>query len=456
MATLTELVTKFSFEGDTGPLGEYNEGLDKAVLGLAAVATAAIAATAAVGAFALSVFDTLDPLVQLQRTTDVNIEKMQELGFIASVSGSDLNAITTTVDNLTTKIGEASLRGSEDFARLGISVRKANGELKTADEVLLEVGDRFRSMNLSLAQQRTLASSLGIDLSLIQLLNRSREEIASLSAQARELGVVSKAEGDALTDVNDTVTISKFAFDGLSRSLALGIAPELKNLALAFTDLIARNRDWIKNAAEATVEIAKALFGALDRLSPVLLALSAAFVVLKLATIDVAAVMAVLASPVLIWSAAIAAALLIIDDLIVAFQGGQSVIKDFFQEFLGINITPVLQAMVEQVNIMIDSLVERFMWFKEFVSGLWEDTVGVVQNIAGALGFGDSAEVNVNQGAQISGPATTPVVSQQNSINQSNTINITANNAEEARVGVESALNTQLRDADDALNNGAF
>jgi hypothetical protein len=51
--------------------------------------------------------------------------------------------------------------------------------------------------------------------------------------------------------------------------------------------------------------------------------------------------------------ALVAAGVLIIDDLITAAQGGQSVIRDFFMEFLGVDIAPILQKAYEDLKNFI-------------------------------------------------------------------------------------------------------
>jgi hypothetical protein len=61
------------------------------------------------------------------------------------------------------KIGDAAQKGSDDFARLGISVRDSNGQIKTADVILSEVSKRFNDLNLSMQEQQSFASALGID-----------------------------------------------------------------------------------------------------------------------------------------------------------------------------------------------------------------------------------------------------------------------------------------------------
>ena len=240
MAVVNELVTRFDFEGNLSPLAEFNSMLGSGIKIGAAFVGSVTAITGAIFAFSKAAFDAIDPTIQLSRTTGVAVEAIQELGFVASVSGSNLEAVQTSMQGLSEKIGEAAVRGNEDFQRLGINVRDAAGNVKGADRVLEELRGKFRG--LSQAEQIGFAQRLGIDRSLIQLLNRTGSEMDSLRARARALGVVTKEQGDLIADVNDSYTILGFAFDGLKRDIALGIAPEMKDFATVITDLIADNR----------------------------------------------------------------------------------------------------------------------------------------------------------------------------------------------------------------------
>lgn len=434
MAQVTELVTKFGFEGDISPLYDFNTELASSITVISGAVAAIAGLTAAFTALAISEIKALDPLVQLSRETGIAASRLQELGFIASVSGSSFDAMTASLIGLEQKIGEASIRGSEDFARLGISVRDANGNIKSADQVLEEVGRRFRSLGLSMAQQRTFAQTLGIDASLIQLLSGATGQLSELQEQVKDFGNISKEQADQIVATNDAITTTTRAFDGLRQQIVLGIGPDLEELTNGFTELILENADWVKAVAEDTIAVTKALIDSLERLTPVLGVIAAGFAAAKVAGMGFAGVMGIIASPIVLWTTAIVAGLAVLDDLIVAFNGGKSVIADFFQEFLGVDI----------VNVMR----QTWEWLKELFVDI-SDTVGTVM---GFLGFSDDNDINVNANGTIS--AAPGAVPSNVRIEQTNQITIQTTNAEEARIGVEQALQGQLRDAEDIMRRG--
>ena len=356
MAIVNEVITQFGFKGSAKPLTNYNAALGQSIKFLGASALAIKGLTVAFQAFVFRTTAALDPMIQLSRTTGVAVETMQELGFAASVSGSSLEAVQSSMGGLSEKIGEAAQRGSEDFARLGISVRKANGDVKSADEVFGELGKRFKDLDLSLGEQRSFAQKLGIDSTLIQLLNKSGAEVDALRVKAKALGVVSGADANLAASLNDSLTTLKFGFGAVQNAIAIGFAPQLKEMTSGFIDFLIANKTLITEGISKTISFVFELAKAMKRLMPVLVGIGLVFAASQVAAIGFGTVMATIFSPVVLITAGIVALLLIVDDLIVAFHGGNSVIANFFQSF-GIDIVPVLQVIVDAFLAMMDRII---------------------------------------------------------------------------------------------------
>lgn len=351
MAIATELITKFSFQGSSSPLNQYNASLVKGIGLVAGFATASIAASIAIGKWASNVLQSIQPLGDLAAQTGVAVEAIQELGYVASVSNSSAGALQSTLSGLSQKIGDAAQKGSAEFARLGISVRDSNGHVKTADKILGEVGSRFRQLNLSLSEQRSFASSLGIDASLITMLNKTSSEISGLRDKAREMGVLTGEQTGQALAYNDAMTTLKFGLDSVRRLIAVGLAPSMVELTEKFTDLIAKNKDWIINAAKSTIEVIGDIIDALVRMAPFIGAAVVGFVAFKVATLGLAGALSFLSIPAILIAALVVALFLAVEDLVVAFQGGQSVIRNFWLEFAGVDILPILRAIVKFIKL---------------------------------------------------------------------------------------------------------
>jgi len=371
MAQVTELITKFSFEGSTSPLKDYNSSLGKSVKLLGAMGAALGMAAFAVAKWASGVSQSLQPLFDLSEQTGVAVASIQELSFVAEQSGSSAQALESSLSGLGAKIGEAAQKGSEDFSRLGISVRDANGHVKSTDTILDEVGNSFKRLGLSMAEQQGFAEALGIDSSLISMLRQTSAETEKLKQRARDLGITLSPEDiKGLKEYNESIAEMDAAMSGLKNKIAVAIVPELEDLAESFSDLLAENQEWIVEGVEATVELVVDLVDALKRLAPFILATGAAFAVATIGTAGFATALGLVFSP----AAGILAALLILDDLIVAFQGGNSVIANLFQELLGFDIQPVLKTIVSGFK-------EAFKVVTELVTGLFDGIVKIFSGI---------------------------------------------------------------------------
>jgi len=103
------------FSGSTRPLENYNGNLGKSI-GLLAGMTAALGvAVVGINKWVTGVSQSLQPLIDLNAQTDVSVEKIQELSFIAEQSSSSTEALYSSISGLAAKIGEAAQKGSEDF-----------------------------------------------------------------------------------------------------------------------------------------------------------------------------------------------------------------------------------------------------------------------------------------------------------------------------------------------------
>ena len=347
MAVVTELITKFGFEGSTKPLKDYNNSLGESIKLLGAMGAAFGAATFAVAKWASGVSQSLQPLFDLSEQTGVAVASLQELSFAAEQSGSSSQALESSISGLSAKIGEAAQKGSEEFSRLGISVRDANGNVKDADAILGEVGNSFKRLGLSMSEQQGYAEALGIDPSLISMLSQTSAETDKLKQRARDLGItLSPEDKKGLKEYNESISEMDSAMSGLKNQIAVAIVPELEGLAEGFSDLLAKNNEWIVDGVEATVEFVVDLVDALKRLAPFILAAGAAFAIATIGTSGFAAALGFVLSPAVLITAGILAIALVLDDLIVAFRGGDSVIANFFEEFFGWDIQPLLKDIV--------------------------------------------------------------------------------------------------------------
>lgn len=145
------------------PLSAMNKniaGVRKAMSGVGAAGSrlgSAMLPFAAVGAgvaafAAKSVKGFLDTSGSLQDMSDrlgISAEKLQEWSYVAEKSGVDSESMQGSMEKLNKAIFSAG-SGKGDavklFKKLGISVRDANGKLKTSADLMPEIADAFKRM----------------------------------------------------------------------------------------------------------------------------------------------------------------------------------------------------------------------------------------------------------------------------------------------------------------------
>ena len=489
MAVVSELVSKFSFIGSLTPQKEFNANL-KLSVGLLAGAAAGIAAAAGgMFAFVSSQTQAADALTDFNAETGIAVERAQELGFAAMMTGSSAEAMTASLAGLSKVAGDASRglgRGRKAFDELGISVTDAAGNVKTADVLFNELRESFARLGTSAGAQKSIIASLGLDPSTLQLLNATSEEVDVLIEKAQALGVVTHEQAEAAAAFQDSLGIAQFGVSALGQQIAISLAPAMHGITDRFVDFLIANKDLIRDGLTWLGEVLVSTVGFIERMAPVALAAAAAFVAWQLATGGLVAILGVLLSPVVLITAGIVALLLIVDDLIVAFNGGQSVIRDFFLEFLGFDIVPIMQGIVDAFLWMIDTvsgLLEP--WFAA-LGGLFSAVINVFKgNFTGALddlklafaAFGDFVLGIVSgllpdwvlqylDGGQESAPGLSPNdaitiggggVSNSNStsnIDQQNQITVYSSDPKQAGAAVNDALQEQLRNAKTQANRG--
>lgn len=216
---------------------------------LAGFSSAVVAGAGLLYRWTNSVSEAIDPTIQLSRETNEAVETIQALGYAASVNGSSLDAVSSSLSEMNKRFGEFVRTGggpaAEVAIQLGLNLRKSNGEVKKASDVMLELNGKLS--RFSRAEQTDILDKLGINPSMIQLLTQSDSAISSLMQKAMDLGVVNKEQADQLAAYNDANTTLRFGLKSLQNQIAVGLTPALMDLVDGFTNWLASNKDLIQN-----------------------------------------------------------------------------------------------------------------------------------------------------------------------------------------------------------------
>lgn len=217
-----------SIRNNLGRLGDETRRVQGLLAGLGVSLT--------LGAFAALVkgaIDSADELNKLSQKIGISVEALSTLQFAAQLSDVGLDTLKTGLKGLSANLTEARSglgEGAALFQALGISVEESAGNLKSSDTILLEIADRFASVEDG-ATKTALAVKLfgksGMD--MIPFLNQGSSGIRALMQEAERLGLkLSTGTAQAAEAFNDNLTALKASTSGLGITLATELLAPLR------------------------------------------------------------------------------------------------------------------------------------------------------------------------------------------------------------------------------------
>lgn len=477
MAT-TELVTRFSFVGSLQPLQKLNQGLDVGIASIAKLGAGLGIGAVALNGFNLSLVDQIDQQNDLAITLGVSIQALQEWGYVAQLSGSSAQAYESSIGGLSQAIGDTANdvgRAKAIFEKMGISVKDATGKVKSADVVMEELRQKLKGLEKT--EKISILSKLGIDRSMLQMLESSDESINKLRLQARALGITTDEEKEKVAEYKDSMDTLGFAFTALATKMQIALTPALKKMADNFVTLFENGTisgiiNWLKDFGIATYKTIDDIVG----FDNILLALGARFLWLRKAMIS-----SMLFNPFTYIIAAIAAVVLIYDDLthknsflIAKFNELKEKAIGYFDEIAN-SVKNTFDGVMNDIKSFIDNIISYFQPLMDMV----DSTIDSVKNFSfSSLNpFGDNKEdeisknmlnksltTNNNNNNNITNNAITQnAVPQQlmnktlaNTVNNDIKIEVKTDEPMTAGTSVKNSLEQQLKDTNSTINKGGY
>lgn len=159
------------------------------------VAFAGLAAAGAIFGLAKSSATAASDIADAADKLGIPVERYQELRFGADQANIGANNLETGLQRLNRRIVDAASGKNAGLAallaKLGISMRDVNGQVRTSASLLPELADAFKA-NENAAVRNNIAFALfdseGVD--FVRLLSDGSEGLAKMSAEARRMGSV--------------------------------------------------------------------------------------------------------------------------------------------------------------------------------------------------------------------------------------------------------------------------
>lgn len=212
--------TKNRIDASFATLGKGIAGL-----GIAAAVTAGINSLR-------GAIDKLDGLDDLAEKFGVTAENLSAYRYAAEVAGTPTEAFASGLQKLSKSLTSAAGGSKEQakaFQTVGVSIRDAVGNVRSVDEVLLDLADKFAGYTSGATKAALATEFFGKQgEELIPLLNKGRSGISELRSEAEKLGAVygndlAKAAGD----FNDNLNRLSLASEAAKVSLVSGLLPAL-------------------------------------------------------------------------------------------------------------------------------------------------------------------------------------------------------------------------------------
>jgi hypothetical protein len=220
--------------GSAKKVSEAHQAVGKAFAGVG---------LAIVGSLAVMIKKTADfgdKLFDLQQITGISAATLSSFKLAADKSGSSLEGVALGLRFLGRNMSAATAgtgAAAEAFRALGISAVDSSGKLRPMDAVMMEVADRFASMENG-AEKTALAIQLfgrsGSE--LIPFLNLGRAGLEQLRAEAERLGIVMSDQDAAAADkFKDALVSLQASIQGIGMTIGKILMPAAQGIAEMFT-----------------------------------------------------------------------------------------------------------------------------------------------------------------------------------------------------------------------------
>jgi ABC-type transporter Mla subunit MlaD len=207
------------------------------LLGGALGALAPVATISGLGALVTKTIAAGHEMHDLAQRTGVSVEALAKFKKAASTTGTDLGNVAKSLGKLSKGLYETAQTGkgqaAEALKSLGISATDAAGKLKSADQVTLEIADKFKNM-----PDRVRKTALAVQLfgksgaEMIPMLNMGGDAIDKLKVK------MTAAFAEKADQYSDKMTVLNGKVGGLAAGLTVALLPALDLMVTGVTKLV--------------------------------------------------------------------------------------------------------------------------------------------------------------------------------------------------------------------------
>lgn len=216
------------------------------------------------GGLAKSTANAGEELLRMSVKTGISVETLSEWRLAVSDSDTNMESLATGLRVLSGNMADAANGNQaaiDKFDAMGISVKNADGTLRSLDDITLDMADHFAGMEdgaakLALAQD-VLGRSGG---DLIPLFNMGREGMKASREEAQRLGMTMSRETAVASDeFNDSLGKLKLSVGALATNLIQQLMPSITKLVEGITNIVGKMTAWVQAHPDLVRQIGEVL-----------------------------------------------------------------------------------------------------------------------------------------------------------------------------------------------------
>lgn len=236
-----------AFAKTNSDLQKFGKSMQKVGASFAAVGGAI---TAALGVAVKSLANAADVADDTAKRTGLTVEAVQELGYVAKMTGSNLATVEValrTMQKGLTDNGTESAAFTSALETLGLSLAELRAmnpqaQFDALSQAIAGVTDPSQRAGLAM----TVFGRAGT--ALLPMLAEGADGIAKLKDEAHKYGyVMSQEVAEAGSNFNDNLDRLKGSLGGLAQQVVAGLLPTLNSLVKCAADVVAGIKEWINN-----------------------------------------------------------------------------------------------------------------------------------------------------------------------------------------------------------------
>jgi len=283
VAAIRELLVAFEIDVKDSDLGRTAKKLDTLGSKFKAVASAAALffGARALGGFIQGTAAAAAAAGDLAQQVGITAESFQILNFAAKLTGATTEDLRISLKSLA-KNAQSVVDGSatmvKAFKDLGVEVTDTNDELKSNDELLLEVGAALSAIENPTERVAKAQTVLGeASLKLLPLLSGTREELDAYLDSLRDLGGGFSTEAiEASRRFQAALGKLQFFLQGVAGDIIIKLTPAIEGfvdfviqVSQAIGDTVRSIKEFFGQTKALRNLLGVGLFGAIKKLLPI-------------------------------------------------------------------------------------------------------------------------------------------------------------------------------------------